>query len=113
MQECADLLRRGFSPDSNSATRAIGYRQGMEALLRWRAHPPSLTLPSTVRGRLPGSSFPQQACRLVGHPYETVTACWPLILTGSELVHPECVAETLVQLCSLCTQWSPWMIKKP
>ena len=58
MQECADLLGQGFSPDSNNATRAIGYRQGMEALLRWRAHPSSLTLPSIVSSRLPGSSVP-------------------------------------------------------
>lgn len=52
VQECAQLLNQGFEPDSNSATRAIGYRQGMEALQQWRRDPASLTPASMVTPRL-------------------------------------------------------------
>lgn len=48
LQECVDLLRRGFQPDDNSATRAIGYRQGLEFLLRWQADPETLTSTSIM-----------------------------------------------------------------
>lgn len=42
LQECADLLREGYSAESSSATRAIGYRQGLEALQEWAVNPSSL-----------------------------------------------------------------------
>lgn len=43
------LLEGGLQPNSNSATRAIGYRQGLESLLQWQADPASLT-PSSMVG---------------------------------------------------------------
>jgi len=48
-QECMQLLEGGLQPNSNSATRAIGYRQGLESLLQWQADPASLT-PSSMVG---------------------------------------------------------------
>jgi hypothetical protein len=42
------LLRRGLKPDDNSATRAIGYRQGMEYLMKWQTDPASLDPKSMV-----------------------------------------------------------------
>ena len=50
-QECQEvLLDAGIAPNSNCASRGIGYRQGGEALLRWHADPASLTEQSIVSG---------------------------------------------------------------
>ena len=43
------MLRGGLKPDDNSATRAIGYRQGMECLIKWQANPASLDPKAMVR----------------------------------------------------------------
>lgn len=48
LQECGKLLQKGYGVDSSSATRAIGYRQGLEALQRWTAEPDTLTQPAMV-----------------------------------------------------------------
>lgn len=48
------LLDAGIAPNSNCASRAIGYRQAAEALQRWHADPASLTQQSMVGGRVGG-----------------------------------------------------------
>lgn len=49
-QESKDLLLdRGVAEDSCSAARAIGYRQALEHLHRWRASPAAATPEDVVR----------------------------------------------------------------
>lgn len=36
------MLDQGIQPDSNCASRGIGYRQALAALQHWRAHPGDL-----------------------------------------------------------------------
>ena len=49
LQEAAMLLRQGLTPGQTCATRAIGYRQAMEALQHWQADPPTATPAALVR----------------------------------------------------------------
>lgn len=49
LQEAALLLRQGLTPGQTCATRAIGYRQAMEALQHWQADPPTATPAALVR----------------------------------------------------------------
>ena len=43
------LLRQDLTPGQTCATRAIGYRQAMEALQHWQADPPTATPAALVR----------------------------------------------------------------
>lgn len=42
VQEAHWMLDQGIQPDSNCASRGIGYRQALAALQHWRAHPGDL-----------------------------------------------------------------------
>ena len=42
VQEAHWMLDQGIQPDSNCASRGIGYRQALAALHHWRAHPGDL-----------------------------------------------------------------------
>lgn len=55
------LLDAGIQPNSNCASRAIGYRQAGEALQRWHADPESITEQSVVSGGLLCCSQPSCA----------------------------------------------------
>lgn len=39
VQEAQWMLDQGIKPDSNCASRGIGYRQALAALQHWHAHP--------------------------------------------------------------------------
>ena len=73
-QECQEvLLDAGIAPNSNCASRAIGYRQAGEALQRWHADPESLTEQSVVRAG-PGRWGFCVACMLGS--FRTTCTCW-------------------------------------
>lgn len=49
LQEAQWLLDQGVQPDSNCASRGIGYRQALAAMQHWHAHPEDLQPPQLVQ----------------------------------------------------------------
>ncbi|PRW59253.1 tRNA dimethylallyltransferase 9 [Chlorella sorokiniana] len=63
LTECQEvLLDAGIAPNSNCASRAIGYRQAGEALQRWHADPESLTEQSVIQAVQAVQAASRQLC---------------------------------------------------
>ncbi|KAI7839677.1 hypothetical protein COHA_006486 [Chlorella ohadii] len=63
LTECQEvLLDAGIQPNSNCASRAIGYRQAGEALQRWHADPDSVTEQSVIQAVQAVQAASRQLC---------------------------------------------------
>ncbi len=109
------LLDAGIQPNSNCASRAIGYRQAGEALQRWHADPDSVTEQSVViRVQLQSRCGFCMACcsggMLLRLSYYALTAANVLVLLPNSHLPLQIQAVQAVQAASrqLCHKQMTW-----